>query len=317
MSEPTQAGQSEWLVADLNEQERKFERLPLTDRTPIVRYVKLSTLFLYLSDRAFIPSLQCLQRIDSLEGKLVVPAMPRIQEFLDSAFGRAKEYFWDDTAVMKWLYPTEEEKKAMRAARWMDGLAERRAVWCWNLFEGESNAMWHLYGDKGVAIKSTIGHLKGALANSGCARRLMAPIRYGGPSAADVSEADANFDPQSKATWPFWLMRPYLFKNQSYRYEQEIRFVFGIHREFARASGVLIELDGKTLIQDVLFSDSIQKDEAQIILELFEKIRKGEMPSPVYPPGQRDLWQRNYNIIFPFTSQDDHPELFPDLTDYR
>jgi hypothetical protein len=69
MSESTQGDQSRWVVADLSPEERKFELPELTDETPIVRYVRLSTLFLYLSNRAFIPSLECLQGIDSFEGR--------------------------------------------------------------------------------------------------------------------------------------------------------------------------------------------------------------------------------------------------------
>ena len=68
-SESTQSDQSKWLVADLNPEERKFEVPDLTDATPIVRYVRLSTLFLYLSDRAFIPSLECLRGLDRKEAQ--------------------------------------------------------------------------------------------------------------------------------------------------------------------------------------------------------------------------------------------------------
>src|SRR6516164_7075398 len=67
MSKPTQSNQSEWLVADLSPKERRLELRPLTDKTQIVRYVQLSTLFLYLSGRAFIPSLKLLRRMDPFE----------------------------------------------------------------------------------------------------------------------------------------------------------------------------------------------------------------------------------------------------------
>jgi hypothetical protein len=182
--------------------------------------------------------------------------------------------------------------------------------------------MWKLYGLKGVAIKSTIGDLKNALANSGCSRRLVASVRYGLPYEL-LSPAET-FEPSNKASWPSWFMRPYVFKLPAYRYEQEIRFVFGVHPEITRlGNGVLVELDGKTLIpyedHGVLFSDSIQKDERTIIRELFKKIKKGELPSPEYPPIDQDLWRQRFNLIQgpSFTPQDDYPELFPDLTDYR
>jgi hypothetical protein len=143
-----------------------------------------------------------------LERRLPMAAPLRIQEYLDSVFERAKENFFEHWTIVAMMLKTEEEKRVRRISHWLDELARRRAVWCWNLFEGESNAMWHLYGSKGVAIKSTVGVLKKALANSGCARRLIAPVRCVGPSEAEAHTADENFEPQNKASWPFWLMRP-------------------------------------------------------------------------------------------------------------
>jgi hypothetical protein len=86
MGEIIQSDQSEWLVADLNPEERKFELPELTDETPIVRYVRLSTLFLYLSNRAFVPSLECLRGIDSFEGMhMMLPAPPTESRFASNS----------------------------------------------------------------------------------------------------------------------------------------------------------------------------------------------------------------------------------------
>ena len=114
-------------------------------------------------------------------------------------------------------------------------------------------------------------------------------------------------------------MRPYAFKLPAYRYEQEIRFVFGIRPEVAEeASGVLVELDGKTLIQDVLISDLIAKDKARLIHDFFVKVKTGELHSPAYPEDLQGPWRDRLSKFegTPFTLQDDYPELFPDLTDY-
>jgi hypothetical protein len=93
MSESTRGDQSRWVVADLSPEERKFEVPELTDKTPIILYVRLSTLFLYLSNRAFIPSLSCLRSIDDFEGMLGVHTPPRIQGFLTSLFGQFSDFF--------------------------------------------------------------------------------------------------------------------------------------------------------------------------------------------------------------------------------
>jgi hypothetical protein len=313
-----------WVVADLSPEERKLETPELSDKTPIVRYVQLSTLFLYLSGRAFIPSLELLHSKEEFEGIGGVASVhpKKFQEALASLLEKNKD-FLPARPEFAPTHPAPDVPKelldfGLHLRRWTGELAKRRAVWCWNLFESESNAMWQLYGSRGVAVKSTVGHLKKALANSGCVRRVIAPVRYGPPP--DLELAAVNFKLQNKATWPSWFKRPDVFKIPPYRYEQEIRFVFGVHPGItAQAGGVLIELDGKTLIPDecqdegILFSGSIQKDEAQIIRELCKRIRSGELPGLQYPACHQDVWNRRLSLIqgSPFTPQDDPPNYFP------
>ena len=62
--------QNQWVVSDLEYDVRTQERPPISDKTEIVRYVRLSTFLLYLTNRAFIPSLRLLQSLDPLEGRL-------------------------------------------------------------------------------------------------------------------------------------------------------------------------------------------------------------------------------------------------------
>jgi hypothetical protein len=59
---------------------------------------------------------------------------------------------------------------------WLEELARRSLIWCWNIFEGESNALWALYGSRGVAIHSTIGRVKKALVGAGPFRWLVGVI---------------------------------------------------------------------------------------------------------------------------------------------
>src|SRR5262249_39723689 len=197
VSEEAQGDHGGWVVADLSPEERKLETPALSDATPIVRYVQLSTLFLYLSNRAFIPSLERLRGLDSTEGQADFEYSDEaFRNFLTSLFNRYKAIFADK------LRPTERSPGVkmvqfrVRASRWRDELAKRRAIWCWNRFNDPSNAMWELYGSKGVAIKSTVGHLKEALANCGCPRRLITPVRYDPPH--NLSQAPNNFNPQDK-----------------------------------------------------------------------------------------------------------------------
>jgi len=73
---------------------------------------------------------------------------------------------------------------------WLDEPARRRCVWCWNVYQGESNAMWSLYGSKGVALVSTVGQVKAAIENAGPFRCLIASVlgRFGISQANHLGE---------------------------------------------------------------------------------------------------------------------------------
>jgi hypothetical protein len=74
------------------------------------------------------------------------------------------------------------------------------------------------------------------------------------------------------------------------RYEQEIRFVFGANPAITELQGgVLIELNSKVLLQDILVSDLIPEDEADLISDLLIKFKSGKLRSPNYP--RKENWK--------------------------
>jgi len=88
----------------------------------------------------------------------------RFRTFFGSLFERYAD-FLRGRAVFPATHPipTLPQKQldfSVRVSRRLNELARRRAVWCWNLFDAPSNAMWHVYGSKGVAIRSTVGHVR-------------------------------------------------------------------------------------------------------------------------------------------------------------
>jgi len=184
MGESTRSDQSKWLVSDLDEEDRTTKRTELRDDTPIVRYVRLSTLFHCLSGRVFIPSLRLLQNLDPQEGLLTkevyLPAYGshHIRELLTPF----RDWLLNQARGPKVVPKSSQELNAVElrflAQVWLDELARKRSVWCWNIFEGHSNALWAVYGSKGVAIHSTIGGLKAALKPAGLFRCLIASVRY-------------------------------------------------------------------------------------------------------------------------------------------
>src|SRR5260221_13921325 len=45
---------------------------------------------------------------------------------------------------------------------WLEQLSVRRCVWCWNKHAGHSHALWKIYGQRGVALVTTVGDVKRA-----------------------------------------------------------------------------------------------------------------------------------------------------------
>jgi hypothetical protein len=89
------------------------------------------------------------------------------------------------------------------------------AFWCWNKFRNYSNALWHLYGDRGVAVTSTVGKVKAALVNAGAARGIVAPIAYvdhEGSKIPKVLTKEEN------------IFRPYLLKSIAFEADSRLAF---------------------------------------------------------------------------------------------
>jgi hypothetical protein len=118
---------------------------------------------------------------------------------------------------------------------------------------------------------------------------------------------------------------PYLFKDAGYKYEEEIRFVFGVHPNLlANANGIVTEIDGKSLLQGVirerqasrvLISPEIPWDERVVIRRLVADIVAGVRPAPIYPEGPDDERLEAFKTVSgnPFTITDDPADLFADL----
>ena len=327
MKDSTQSAQCKWLISDLDEEDRTTTRQGLTDGTEIVRYVRLSTVFHYLSGRTFIPSLRLLQNLDSQEGLLT-------KEVYLPAYGshHLRELL---TPFQDWLVKQARGPKVHpRADRelnavelrflaqvWLDELARRRSVWCWYIFEGHSNALWALYGSRGVAIHSTIGQVKTALRSAGYCRCLVATVRY--PIARRAFFEGENPLPTLKMVRGLNLFRPYLFKDRAYRYEEEIRFVFGTHPDLvyedhtiAKAKkGIVIEIDSRALIHGISVAPEVPPDEAGLVADLFDGIQRGQLPRPQYPSKHAQEWHMRFLAVkgTPFTMEDSPAGLFPDL----
>jgi hypothetical protein len=327
MDDSTQSDQNKWLVSDLDQEDRTTTRQGLTDGTEIVRYVRLSALFHYLSGRAFIPSLRLLQNLDPQENLLAkevyLPAYG--SHHLKDLLTEHQDWLRGQARGPKVVPKAGQELNAVElrflAQVWLDELARRRSIWCWNIFEGESNALWALYGSRGVAIHSAVGHVKKALGKIGPFRCLIAVVRY--PIARRAFFERENPLPTLKMVQGLNLLRPYLFKNRAYRYEEEVRFVFGTHPDpvyedqtmIKAKKGTVIEIDARTLFQAISVSRETPPDEAELIADLFSNIMSGKFPRPEYPSKYAEEWHMRFLAVggTPFTMEDSPFGLFPDL----
>jgi hypothetical protein len=154
---------------------------PIHDNTELIRYMKLETFLLMLNSRVFIPTLECLRAMDRLESRIP-------QRFHKSRYPEAMKRLvlphqeWLDQVATGKKVPKEngdsvDERLKFLTQTWLHELSQRRCVWCWNRSVDELHAMWKLYGQRGVAIHSTVGEIRRALARAE-AEGIVSPVKY-------------------------------------------------------------------------------------------------------------------------------------------
>jgi hypothetical protein len=230
---------------------------PVGDNQPLWRYMKLSTFFQLLEGVIFIPSLEQLQKGDAKENWLpekspasVYRALSRHPEFkaarpfLLSAMTQLEQSRFGNGKSL----PDQE----VLAAVWLRELARRRCLWCWHRATSESMALWKIYGEQGIAIKSSLDRIRAALRFEGNLNVLAGPVDYRQP----------NF--QTRAfTQNGFLFRPFLFKNAAYKYEREVRFVLKVAAQ--ESSRFLVSVDPHKLIDAIMVSPYIPSSEGYFL----------------------------------------------------
>jgi hypothetical protein len=215
--------------------------------------MKLSTFVLLLEGNAFFPSVKKLRCDDPLECACDEDT-PSLQYELGRDPGRYKNLCaWLDKWIEKHgagdvgsrpLYYYEEH--------YIEMLRQLRAVWCWHNSQMESAAMWSIYGERGIAVKTDVASLKAALPAGDF---LIARIKY------------LKRDPEAPSFWIGWdrsrdsqiVLRPYLIKSAEYVHESEVRVVTFCQ---PREPGWLIKgIDAQKLIKEVVVSRSVPHEE--------------------------------------------------------
>jgi hypothetical protein len=246
---------------------------PIPADLVIVRYMKISTFLMLINGKVFIPSLKTLQRIDPVEAFIPTRAFSA-HPWFHHALHEDEAFQWLCSRAQEIDRDYIEKNKNDKLARslvleeiWLRELPVRRCVWCWYAKRPESMAMWNNYGPHGIAIISSIERVRAALPLPDDALTSVGFVTYlDGPWGGDGP------DPHDRLTDSLWINRPYYFKHQAYEYEEEVRFVLAGHPDIiATNGGILRNIDASMLIEEVLISPHLHRDEA---IELRDVILK-------------------------------------------
>jgi hypothetical protein len=277
---------------------------PINDNTLLIRYMKLETFLLLLRRHTvFIPTLKLLQSGDGLEGNISAIAAAYTEK-MQPIVGPHRKWLLKAAGSPKIIATSTKARNlhvnALLAESWRKELAKRRCIWCWNRGTEQLNFMWKLYGDRGIAVVSTVGNIRKALADAG-GEGIVSPVRYI-PWKSSIPQQDWNFLNENYA-------RPHLFKEASYSPEREVRFVLKVNADGTRwTSGVLFNVSEKTILHTsgrIEVSPHIPLIEAHNIQDLIFKHR---WPNRQFlpPPDQG-------NLLRPSVESDLPSGLFPDL----
>ena len=241
-------------------------KLRVDESASLWRYVKLSTLFLNLSGTVYIPTIAQLKRSDPKEGLAAVDAEWR--------FGYLFEHQRDTIDEIVRAFPPDKRKLfgAADPSNWADMMQNSRLItdahdeqqsqlkcaWCWHCSGHESAAMWKLYADSGVAIQTTLRRIAAAVPSDVCCEA--ARIQYGNRDS---------FNPEAPGIRDV-LARSYLFKNNDYEFEKEVRLV--IDAQTPDCGRVISNVDANQLIQRIVLSPWTELDEFEALQQRLQPL---------------------------------------------
>jgi hypothetical protein len=273
---------------------------PVAESEPLWRYVRLSTLFLYLSGKAYIPSIKALQQCDPTEGLENTEWDPTDKT---SGFTEAEE-----EELRRWVYewrsPAGKDTWKINLAyadprswvgtnwwvtlqRYWDVLNQSRYAWCWFNSKYESAAMWQFYGQGGVAIKTSVGRLSKALAGTG------KPWLVSGLKYLDRNQDTPPAVGSRQENMGDYERRPFLVKRIEYQHECEVRLVTV---DPSGRPGILLDgLGPGEWIEQIVFWPGFPESETEVLVAAVSKLAPG-LPEK---PERSRLFERNPRTVLP------------------
>ena len=260
---------------------------PVEDDAPLWRYVSLSALFHYLAGKAFVPSVQKLEKCDPTEGL----AMCGNSDWADNAFTDAEwKEFWDWicearlSPEAKCHYERAGAFPSQSLVWWWEYhrvLATTRYAWCWFNSEHESAAMWQLYGKGGAAIRTSPRKLSPILDQTG-KNWLVSRMHYldrnkpwhpedFGPEHLPILSEEKRAAIEAKVErMREWIRRPFLVKRIEYQHENEVRFVSS---DAAGLDGLPLSLKKpETWIEEIVLCPGFPEAEANSLVAAVSKV---------------------------------------------
>lgn len=162
--------------------------------------------------------------------------------------------------------PTFEEIKKIAAnnPKFLDYYKSHRekvVVSSWHANEYESFAMWQIFtkNNEGLAIQSTIGRLKKALAIEKHFEQYIGEVNYIDYKKEYIPFEDTFF--------------PFLFKRKSFQYEREIRIISDVsHSQISINEGLKIDVIINELIEKIYIHPKSENWYKNLVVQMVKKL---------------------------------------------
>ena len=238
------------------------------------RYVKLSTLILNLSGTVYVPTIAQLKKADPKEGLAAVSAEWRFGYLFEHEPAKVNE-------IVKTLPPEKQrligpgdpsnwadmiQNSQIIADAYDEQQSKMECAWCWHCSSHESAAMWKLYADSGTAIQTSLSRIATAVPADVCFEA--ARIQYGNRESGQTD----SFNPEAPGIRDV-LSRSYLFKNNDYEFEKEVRLV--IEAQSPGCGRVINNLDANQMIQQIVLSPWTELDEFEALQQRLQPLCPG------------------------------------------
>lgn len=240
----------------------------LEPTAPLWRYMKLSTFLLLLDGKAWLPSIATLRSMDPLEGKLGDDFHAHLWAELDRQSLRQETEEWLheklDASKKRLLglnLDCHNLSSRVLGSAFAEVLASRRVAWCWFESDLESAGMWSIYGNRGIAVRTTSEQLAQSFPKG--KEIVIEKMLY-----VDRRPCPANSLEQLSHERPEALLRPYFIKAVEYAHEGEVRLIAHCPEG---ATGVLVkEIKVENLINEIVISPLLPLGEAESIQRILE-----------------------------------------------